>query len=172
MKARPGWQSVHANRFSPRINPGRPLETLQCSTGVDRKLSNAAGVLQLGTVGRNARTSAETRDGSAETNCHLPPKRQCQNPAANRTDQWPGQKSAELGAQTLRQACSQYSTESAMCVQNFNDSRGPAIRNTYRISLRSSSLWEPRHPSLKVVLGVFLWCCEAGPETGTSAQKR
>ena len=41
--------------------------------------------------------------------------------------------------------------ESAMCVQNFDDSRGLAIRITYRISLRSSSLWEPRHPSLKVV---------------------
>jgi hypothetical protein len=39
-----------------------------------------------------------------------------------------------------------------MCVQNFNDSRGLAIRITYRISLRSSSLWEPRHPLLKVVM--------------------
>ena len=39
-----------------------------------------------------------------------------------------------------------------MCVQNLDDSRGPAIRITYRISLRSSSLWEPRHPLLKVVL--------------------
>ena len=39
-----------------------------------------------------------------------------------------------------------------MCVQNLNDSRGLAIRITYRISLRSSSLWEPRHPLLKVVL--------------------
>ena len=38
-----------------------------------------------------------------------------------------------------------------MCVQNFDDSRGLAIRITYRISLRSSSLWEPRHPPLKVV---------------------
>lgn len=38
-----------------------------------------------------------------------------------------------------------------MCVQKFDDSRGPAIRITYRISLRSSSLWEPRHPLLKVV---------------------
>ena len=38
-----------------------------------------------------------------------------------------------------------------MCVQNLDDSRGPAIRITYRISLRSSSLWEPRHPLLKVV---------------------
>ena len=42
-----------------------------------------------------------------------------------------------------------------MCVQNFDDSRGFAIRITYRISLRSSSLWEPRHPLLKVVLVRF-----------------
>ena len=41
-----------------------------------------------------------------------------------------------------------------MCVQNLDDSRGFAIRITYRISLRSSSLWEPRHPLLKVVLWI------------------
>ena len=41
-----------------------------------------------------------------------------------------------------------------MCVQNFDDSRGPAIRITYRISLRSSSLWDPRHPLLKVVMNL------------------
>jgi hypothetical protein len=45
-----------------------------------------------------------------------------------------------------------------MCVQNFDDSRSPAIRITYRISLRSSSLWEPRHPSLKVVyIYILVW---------------
>ena len=43
-------------------------------------------------------------------------------------------------------------TGSAMCVQNFDDSRSLAIRITYRISLRSSSLWDPRHPLLKVVM--------------------
>ena len=53
--------------------------------------------------------------------------------------------------QTLRQACFREKPESAMCVENFCDSRGLAIRITYRISLRSSSLWEPRHPLLKVV---------------------
>ena len=40
---------------------------------------------------------------------------------------------------------------SATCVQKFDDSLDSAIRITYRISLRSSSLWEPRHPLLKVV---------------------
>ena len=55
------------------------------------------------------------------------------------------------GLQTLSQPCRQEIPGSAMCVQNFDDSRGLAIRITYRISLRSSSLWKPRHPLLKVV---------------------
>jgi hypothetical protein len=40
-----------------------------------------------------------------------------------------------------------------MCVQRFDDSRSSAIHITYRISLRSSSLREPRDPLLIVVLG-------------------
>ena len=40
---------------------------------------------------------------------------------------------------------------SAICVQNFDDSLNSAIHITYRISLRSSSLWEPRHPPVRVV---------------------
>ena len=71
-------------------------------------------------------------------------KRQSQTPAAK-------QVGADWGVQTLRQACCQENPGSAMCVQNLDDSRGLAIRITYRISLRSSSLWEPRHPLLKVV---------------------
>ena len=55
------------------------------------------------------------------------------------------------GTRTLSLACNQAYPGSTMCVQNFDDSRGPAIRITYRISLRSSSLWEPWHPLLKVV---------------------
>ena len=39
----------------------------------------------------------------------------------------------------------------AMCVQRFDDSLNPAIHTTYRISLRSSSLREPRYPSAGVV---------------------
>eukprot|EP00605_Chrysophyceae_sp_TOSAG23-4_P001129 GSChrysophyteH1.ASY1.ANO1.1235.1 assembled CDS len=44
---------------------------------------------------------------------------------------------------------------SASCVQSFDDSLDIAIRITYRISLRSSSLWEPRHPLLKVLNRYF-----------------
>src|SRR4029077_1208847 len=45
---------------------------------------------------------------------------------------------------------------SASCVQSFDDSLNSAIRITYRISLRSSSLREPRYPSLKVVLSFVI----------------
>lgn len=40
---------------------------------------------------------------------------------------------------------------SARCVQRFDDSLNSAIHITYRISLRSSSMREPRDPLLKVV---------------------
>ena len=39
----------------------------------------------------------------------------------------------------------------ATCVQRLDDSRNSAIHTTYRISLRSSSLQEPRYPLLRVV---------------------
>ena len=42
----------------------------------------------------------------------------------------------------------------AMCVQRFDDSLNSAIHITYRISLRSSSMREPRDPLLKVFLFV------------------
>jgi hypothetical protein len=54
------------------------------------------------------------------------------------------------GYQTLKQTCSRL-PGSAACVREFDDSLSSAIRTTYRISLRSSSLQEPRHPLLKVV---------------------
>jgi hypothetical protein len=51
----------------------------------------------------------------------------------------------------LKEACSQAYPVSAICVQRFDDSLSSAIRITYRISLRSSSLREPRYPLLRVV---------------------
>lgn len=39
----------------------------------------------------------------------------------------------------------------AICVREFDDSRDSAIHITFRSLLRSSSLWKPRDPSLKVV---------------------
>ena len=70
---------------------------------------------------------------------------------------------AEWGSRTLRKVCYRAFPGSAMCVQNLDDSRGFAIRITYRISLRSSSLWEPRHPLLKVVR--HYKCCQNTQQT-------
>jgi hypothetical protein len=47
---------------------------------------------------------------------------------------------------------------SAICVQRFDGSRNSAIHTTYRISLRSSSLREPRYPLLRVVLVCIAKC--------------
>lgn len=44
----------------------------------------------------------------------------------------------------------------AMCVQRFDDSLNSAIHITYRISLRSSSMPEPRDPLLKVLIYLFI----------------
>ena len=52
---------------------------------------------------------------------------------------------------TLKQACFQEYPESAVYVQIPVGSRNSASRNAYHTSLRPSSLFEPRHPSLKVV---------------------
>lgn len=67
----------------------------------------------------------------------------------------------DLGGMALNQRCFQ-KPESARCVQRFDDSLNPAIRTTYRISLRSSSLREPRHSLLGVVLCVCVWCQSGG----------
>ena len=66
--------------------------------------------------------------------------------------------------------------EGAMCVQRFDDSRNSAIRITYRISLRSSSMPEPRDPLLKVlnILVILRRHCEEnwwGLLTGTGQRR-
>ena len=45
----------------------------------------------------------------------------------------------------------------AICVQSLDDSWNPAIHITYRTSLRSSSLREPRDPLLKVFFFFFFF---------------
>ena len=82
---------------------------------------------------------------------------------------------------TLKQACFQGYPESAECVQIPIGSRSSAIHNAYHTSLRPSSLFEPRHPSLKVVWKLWQTGCQQRTyamlrdyvvHTGTSAQPR
>lgn len=46
---------------------------------------------------------------------------------------------------------------SARCVRGFRDSLNPAIHTTYRSLLRSSSMWEPRCPSLRVIVLIIVF---------------
>ena len=92
------------------------------------------------------RVSAERANSSALEAMHTPCESAAQRPATSMqcifslaNESGPGVLQArKLGA--------------AICVQRFDDSLNPAIHITYRVSRRSSSLREPRDPSLKGVL--------------------
>ena len=71
--------------------------------------------------------------------------------------------------QTLQQTYS--SKRSASCVQSFDDSLDSAIRMTYRISLRSSSLWEPRHPLLKVMITLKYSTSDTHPHSASEQER-
>ena len=78
----------------------------------------------------------------------------------------------------LSEACSAALPRSAICVQKFDDSLNSAIRITYRISLRSSSVREPRYPLLRVVqrfrIVVFFFCSlwQGGPKPTRPARRK
>ena len=64
---------------------------------------------------------------------------------------WPNTQAVLEGCNDARTGMPPGIPEGAMCVQRFDDSRNSAIHITYRISLRSSSMSEPRDPLLKVL---------------------
>ena len=66
------------------------------------------------------------------------------------------QRRVSVESMTLKEAYSVPKHTSAICVQSFDDSLNSAIHITYRISLRSSSLREPRDPLSKVVYFLLL----------------
>jgi len=79
-------------------------------------------------------------------------KRKRQAPTPHNSPNWSQRKGSDTQTDMLqRELCS------AICVQRFDDSLGSAIHITYRSSLRSSSMHEPRDPPLKVVN--FLFFC-------------
>jgi len=77
-------------------------------------------------------------------------KRRRQAPTPHNSPNWSQRKGSDTQTDMLqRELCS------AICVQRFDDSLGSAIHITYRSSLRSSSMHEPRDPPLKVVNNFF-----------------
>ena len=114
-----------------------------------------------GTVGSAAGGQGSTEATSTPTVTHnaTVANTQCSWAGADSLEREPA--AADSGARAkrtprrvetpLEETCFQAEPESAICVQSFDDSLNSAIRTTYRISLRSSSLREPRYPSAGVV---------------------
>jgi hypothetical protein len=71
--------------------------------------------------------------------------------SAHEAGQTPNTKQSLKGLNDARTGMPHGIPRGAMCVQRFDDSLNSAIHTTYRISLRSSSMPEPRDPLLKVV---------------------
>src|ERR1035438_3222654 len=71
----------------------------------------------------------------------------------------------------MRQACPREGPSGATCVQRLDGSRDSAIHTTYRISLRSSSMQEPRYPLPRVIFFLLALATEGDLErlTGASA---
>ncbi|KAF3320313.1 hypothetical protein FCM35_KLT22053 [Carex littledalei] len=69
----------------------------------------------------------------------------------------------------VRQACPREGPSGATCVQRLDGSRDSAIHTTYRISLRSSSMREPRYPLPRVILFFRRPRQPAPPRSGSPA---
>ena len=65
-----------------------------------------------------------------------------------------GESGVRVGSTDAEAGMLSAEASSAICVQKLDDSRNSAIHTKYRISLRSSSLREPRYPLLRVVIGL------------------
>ena len=79
-------------------------------------------------------------------------RRHCISGTSTREGTRPNTQAALEGCNDARTGMPPGIPEGAMCVQRFDDSRNSAIHITYRISLRSSSMPEPRDPLLKVLM--------------------
>ena len=138
-----------------------------CATGAPIKVAARSGWggASRGTVGSAAGGHGSTEATSTPTVTHnaTVANTQCSWAGADSLEREPA--AADSGARAkrtprrvetpLEETCFQAEPESAICVQSFDDSLNSAIRTTYRISLRSSSLREPRYPSAGVVC--FWW---------------
>ena len=147
-----GGNAPHNHIFFRRHEAVYQRRSLTCSTQFRRTTAVHKPPKQGGSDGTASQNQAQGHDFHFVASAKSPSHRTGADAGTQSGSRpsWTG--SAEGGSLTLRQACSLERPGSAMCVQNLDDSRGLAIRITYRISLRSSSLWEPRHPLLKVVV--------------------
>ena len=140
-----------ARRARQRTRPGRPAATRQkASRGnrfvpADHRQRLRARSFRIGSgaalrVGREAGPGGRNR---SRRSASVP-----RPPAPARGRRGRGGTTSSGGAQADMPSAE---ASGAICVQTLDDSRNSAIHITYRISLRPSSLREPRYPLLRVV---------------------
>ena len=117
-------------------------------TGIEATNSQATGTKWCSVSRKPRRQRALHASRAAESTLvrkHGQPTNRAPRPAAEKPV------SSMRTKLTLKQACFQGYPESTVYVQIPVGSRNSASRNAYHTSLRPSSLFEPRHPLLKVV---------------------
>ena len=138
---------------------GRTLEHLYIHIGTPAPASTAASLptrrsCSLRNLPRRARAREHAHTPVLQPTC-TPPRRTQQRVWARARAPPPlppwASHAGGIVELTLKQICFRAKRGSAIRVQSFDDSLNSAIRTTYRISLRSSSLREPRYPLLEVV---------------------
>ena len=150
---------VHTGSAQNTQGWGRTLEHLYIHIGTPAPASTAASLptrrsCSLRNLPRRARAREHAHTPVLQPTC-TPPRRTQQRVWARARappplPPWASHAGGSVEL-TLKQICFRAKRGSAIRVQSFDDSLNSAIRTTYRISLRSSSLREPRYPLLEVV---------------------
>ncbi|KAL0315109.1 UNVERIFIED_CONTAM: protein TAR1 [Sesamum calycinum] len=139
------------------LGPGPPLRTLlQTTIRMAKPPDSQVGLfpVRLSLLGESfARVEVSTttgRDGHRRGIAFGPATREGAREASVR----PPHRAVEGATRcvTPRQTCPGLMASGATCVQRLDGSRDSAIHTKYRISLRSSSIREPRYPLPRVVL--------------------
>ena len=159
-RAQPPATHTHIRGTPARLARGQPTQTACLATTGDPL---RGGKRPLGNITRRGRRERTRLCPSAHSPAARPPRKErrsacgsTSSPPKTHTGPRLSERRVRPGAggsadMTLKQMCFRAEPGSAICVQSFDDSLNSAIRTTYRISLRSSSLREPRYPLLEVV---------------------
>ena len=143
-------------RAQSRRKAGRREECTRSGTSPHRPLASstpaAAALRERGRTRREVLPRADTkRTARGRAAPHFSRRAASQGRRAQQPTRYADEAAPRGVEAPLEDTCSQEELASAICVQRFDDSLNSAIRTTYRISLRSSSLREPRYPSTGVV---------------------
>ena len=142
----PGGTRTRARRGPPAERPRTPAQVAGCQTHLPSRRPQTGSPLKPLRFRRPGTDPPRRRNGPRRPDPPTRPPR-----AARKRPHTQGRRAR--GCADAEADMPSAEASGARCVQRFDDSRNSAIHTTYRISLRSSSIREPRYPLLRVVLG-------------------